>query len=227
MAAGRVCEVWWAAPAAPDTARLDGAAQTRMARLRRSEDRDRHATGVVLADAVVAARCGPDARVVRTPGEPLRVTGGALHVSVAHAGDWVAVALCAHAPVGVDVEPVAQALEVDALAGQVLAPSEREAFAAVAAGPERHRALLTWWTRKEAVLKATGDGLRIDPGLVQLAPPLDGGRPRLLAYPGRPELAARCTITDLRPGPDAIGAVAVLSSTLDAVIQHDGHPLLH
>jgi 4'-phosphopantetheinyl transferase len=225
--AGRVCEVWWAEPVAPDTQRLDGATQARMARLRRTEDRQRHATGVVLLDSVVAARGGPDARVVRTPGEPLLVTGAALHASVAHAGAWVAVALCAHAPVGVDVEPLEQELELDTLAEHVLTPAERETLAAGASGAaERRRALLTWWTRKEAVVKATGDGLRVEPARVQLAPPDDGRPPRLLAYPGRPELPASCTIADLRPGPDAVGAVAVLSAVLDGVLEHDGRDLL-
>lgn len=76
------------------------------------------------------------------PGEP------ELHVSLAHAGGWVA-AVVADAPCGVDVEPV-RPLDVPPVA---LTPGEQAAL--TAADPSGRSALfLAWWTRKEAAAKA-------------------------------------------------------------------------
>jgi 4'-phosphopantetheinyl transferase len=203
---------------------LDEGVRRRIAALRRREDQERHATGAVLADALARVHGGGDARVVRRRGEAPSVDGAEVSLSVAHGGAWVVVAVAALAPVGVDVEPLTQTIDVEGLAEQVLAPSERDALIADPNQARRARALLTAWARKEAVLKATGDGLRVDPRDVVLSPP--GTPPRLLAFAGRPELAGACAIADLAPDDEHVGAVAVLAPEPIALEQANGAALL-
>jgi 4'-phosphopantetheinyl transferase len=208
----------------PAAEALDEDVRRRVAALRRDEDRARHATGAVVADRLARAHGGPEARVVRRRGEAPVVEGASVFLSVAHGGGWVAVAVAAVGPVGVDVEPLHRSLDVDGLAGEVLAPAEREVLALVYGDDARRRALLTWWTRKEAVVKATGDGLRVDPREVVVSPP--DTPPRLVAFAGRPELVGGCAIADLAPDDEHVGAVAVLAAEPVTLTQVDGAALL-
>ena len=74
------------------------------------------------------------------------------HVSMAHAGNLAVVALAGQ-PVGIDLEPLG-------------------------ADPDALRT----WVRTEAVLKATGHGLDVDPSFIEVSDPLD--TPRLLSWKG-------------------------------------------
>jgi 4'-phosphopantetheinyl transferase len=86
-------------------------------------------------------------------GRPLVSGGRRVHVSIAHAADR-AFAVAAFAPVGIDAEPH---------------DTPRDRLAAVGELTRRRRLdPLGAWTRIEAVLKADGRGLRVDPGEVVL-----------------------------------------------------------
>lgn len=147
------------------------------------------------------------------------VVGAALNVSLSHSGDRVAVALCADGPVGVDVEQVSD-VDVETMLEFVLGDAERRAFGEVRGRPARLRAFLRYWTRKESVLKATGDGLRIPMRHVTLGPPDEP--PRLTGFTGRPELVGAACLTDLHPGPGYVGALTVLSAAPVRVRELDG-----
>ncbi|MGX6449922.1 4'-phosphopantetheinyl transferase family protein, partial [Patulibacter sp. S7RM1-6] len=95
-------------------------------------------------------------------GRPV-VPGTPLPLSIAHAGALVLVAVAADGrPVGIDVEggPDAARIVGPELEDAAATPAERAALRALpaAAGAD---AFLTLWTRKEAVLKATGRGLTV------------------------------------------------------------------
>lgn len=92
----------------------------------------------------------------------------AVEFSLSHSGELVAVALCLDAPVGVDVERVPEPSAELPL--PVLSPAERAAYDLVPE-PARAAAFTTYWVRKEAVLKATGEGLRVDPARLTVAAP--------------------------------------------------------
>jgi 4'-phosphopantetheinyl transferase len=113
------------------------------------------AAAVVLGHA--CPRCGGDdhGRPVLLPTAAVRRP---VHVSVARAGDLSVVAISAARPVGVDVEPV-DAAGFPGFDDVALHPDERAATPA-----ERTRA----WVRKEALLKAYGLGLAVDPRHVRL-----------------------------------------------------------
>jgi 4'-phosphopantetheinyl transferase len=101
-------------------------------------------------------------------GRPL-VSGGArrVHVSIAHAADR-AFAVAAFAPIGIDAEPH---------------DTPRDRLAAVGELTGRRRLdPLGAWTRIEAVLKADGRGLRVDPGEVVLRRRRAGVRDRDARY---------------------------------------------
>lgn len=84
-------------------------------------------------------------------------------VSLARAQDLVVVAVSTGGPVGVDIEGV----DAPAFSGfGAVALHERERAVTV-----RERAIV--WTRKESLLKATGQGLRIDPRWVEMSAPAD------------------------------------------------------
>lgn len=90
-----------------------------------------------------------------------------LHTSRSYTDGLLAVAVSAAGPVGVDVEQV-RGTAFDGFAEVALAPAERD-------GNPSGRARA--WTRKEAVLKARGTGLTIDPRTVDVRRDRVRGRP--------------------------------------------------
>lgn len=105
-------------------------------------------------------------------GRPSLRRGG--FVSLSHVDDLHLFATSDAAPVGVDIDAV-DATKFNGFDGVVLHPHER-AHAPV------ERAVT--WTRKESLLKATGDGLTVDPRLVRLSDP--DASPVLLEWSGGP-----------------------------------------
>jgi 4'-phosphopantetheinyl transferase len=188
----------------------------RREQLRRPIDQDRFTVAAALLRLVLAGHTGTDpsrltidrscADCGRMHGKPA-LPGSGLAVSVSHAGDRVAVA-CGRLPqVGVDVEQMLTAVAVDDLVGTVLHDSEARCLAEL--DPARRRwGFFTYWTRKEAVLKTTGDGLRVGmPALTVSAP---DEPPELRSFAPRPELVGRFAMAPLHPGGDyaaALGAV--------------------
>lgn len=136
----------WALADAPDagTARAD------------ADDLVRHVVGEVCAvDAgdVAVARVCPGCGS-REHGRPVATVAGRRgpHVSISRAGGLVCVAVTDAGPVGVDVE-LSGAAGFGDFATVGLHPLERSRGA--------HEQTRTW-VRKEALVKATGDGLRLD-----------------------------------------------------------------
>ena len=230
---------------------LDETERKRWAAYRRDADRERFLAGCVLAKAALARYAGlrpADVRFDRTCGqcgEPHgkpafaggtvaggtvaggTVSGGALEHSVAHSGDLVAVAVAGN-PVGVDVEqldgrshPLGGDGDPEALGRLVLSAAEQAALAAIPP-PGRARAFLVAWTRKEAVTKATGDGMRAAFSEVVVA--ADAGPPRLVAWP-YPRDPRAVTLLDLDAAPGYVAALAILGHCA-TVAPRDGSALL-
>ncbi len=221
------CDVWWgevAAYAPWHDALLSPAERGRRDRYAFEADRARFAVGAALLRLVAGRMLGvaPERvevdRRCQACGQPHgkpRVGGAGPHLSVSHSGDYVAVATCQDAPVGIDVENDARRTDYQALVGHVLGPAEAPAAVDAAA-------FLRYWVRKEALVKATGDGLGAGLRKVTVSPP--GEAARLLAYPGRPGLQA--ALHDLAGRPGHPAAVAVLTSCPLEVAEHDAAPLL-
>jgi 4'-phosphopantetheinyl transferase len=120
-----------------------------------------------------------------------------LHVSLSRTRDLVAVAVSTDAPVGVDVERVAD--------------TRFEGFDAVATHPTEQtrdlddRARAVSWVRKEAALKALGVGLRVDPS--SFVTPRDGVLAEVV--PGMPWV----TVVDVDAPTGCVAAVALASGS--------------
>src|SRR6202022_3674261 len=117
-------------------------------------------------------------------------------------------------PLGRDGDP-------KALARLVLADAERTALAAGHLSG-RARQFLVAWTRKEAVTKATGDGLRASFSDVVVA--ADAGPPRLVSWPYPPSPHS-VSLLDRDADPGYVAALAVIGRC-EAVRARDGSALL-
>lgn len=164
-------------------------------------------TGVARDDFVVTRRCPDCGREHGRPViSPARPEGSAavrdVEVSVSHSGPWVVVALSSGVPVGVDIEVEADGATTGLRSDLVLHPREVER------APVTSDRLLRTWVRKEALLKATGDGLRLPPAGILLGE----GRVTVEAWEERPELARRAAIVDLDAPTGVVGAVAVVGA---------------
>ncbi|MEU4294147.1 4'-phosphopantetheinyl transferase superfamily protein [Kribbella sp. NPDC026596] len=209
-----VTEVWWARI---DQARdefaddLDEVERGRLAAYLRDEDRARFLLGCTIVRRLLAARFLSPAAKVRLDrtcpdcGKPHgKVRADGVELSVTHSGDLVGVAIGDH-PVGLDVEKIDPGMDVDGVARMALAPEEVQELRRYD-GIERVRAFTTYWTRKEAVVKATGDGLRTD--LRRVAVP-DG-----------------IQLQELAVGPDHRAALAVVCAEPPVVNVKDASQLL-
>lgn len=130
--------------------------------------------------SAAAIRVARDAR-----GRPIICGRDDFGISVSHSMGLVLVAIGQHCRVGVDVEAIIDRglvrLRYHALTDAELADLELHDL------PRQPEVLLSYWTRKEALLKAAGFGLAVDPRLIEL-PPVDGSA-HPLAVPdalGRP-----------------------------------------
>jgi 4'-phosphopantetheinyl transferase len=128
-----------------------------------------------------------------------------LHISISHAGGLAVAAICEHGPIGVDVEHIETRRPLLPIAKRFYSPEEYARLDGCSAD-ERAALFHQWWTRKEAVLKATGDGLR--GGLsVRVDSEPDGGGWRRVDMPGREQ---PLFVRDLpTPDPGIVGAVAL------------------
>ena len=91
-------------------------------------------------------------------GKPLLPDHPHLHFNLSHSGSLMALAVTGAGPVGVDVERIDTTHRLDDLVDRYFAPAEAAAFRALEE-PLRPQAFFDIWTRKEAFIKVTGEGL--------------------------------------------------------------------
>ena len=169
---------------------LDAAERERAARFRFPPDRRNYIITRGALRRILAAQLMIEPRAVQLDrsvhGKPcLHLAQAATHLrfNVAHAADWALVAVASGREVGVDLEPVRPMPDAPELARRCLSPNERRRLDHAAPG-DVSREFLQLWTRKEAVLKASGLG--ISGGLTETdttESPLVGGRWQVLDLP--------------------------------------------
>lgn len=130
-----------------------------------------------------------------------------LHFNLAHTEDLALIAVTRIGVVGVDVEAVRPVKDVDALVARFFSARESALFQKVLAA-DKPQAFFNLWTRKEALLKATGEGITRSLSLVEVSF-LPGDPARLLAISGDELKAAEWTLRDFSPAPGFVGALAI------------------
>ena len=135
-----------------------------------------------------------------------------IHFNVSHSGDLALCALCSGHAVGVDIEWAGRRLlreeaEMLRLAKRFFSPAELAALHALPSS-DRAQGFLNCWTRKEAYIKARGEGLSLplDQFTVSLAP---DETPALVHTDAGPEETSGWSIHTLHPGEGYVAAVAV------------------
>lgn len=193
----------------------------RAARFRFDRDRRRFVAGrsalrsliasyLDVAPADVAFGYGPQ-------GKPF-VPGAPLSFNVSHSGACAVYAFGACLEIGVDVEILDHARYSDRVAERFFSPQEVAALEGLAPD-ERAAAFLRCWTRKEAFIKARGEGLSLPLHEfdVAFAP---GATPRILRTAWSAQEPAEWTLRDISGFcPGAVAALAVRSAEADAVFK--------
>ena len=130
-----------------------------------------------------------------------------LEFNLSHSGGCGLLAVTRGRRVGVDVERVRADFAGEDIARRFFAPAEVEALAGFA--PDQYATgFFRCWTRKEAYVKARGDGLSL--ALDRFEVPLDQGATRALASClDDPSECGRWSLREVVPAPGYLGALVV------------------
>lgn len=200
--------------AAQDLALLSGEEQARAARFKVEDPRRRFVAARAFLRETVGRAVGLDpARVelgTAARGKPFLANapaGTEVSFNLSHSRGLAVLAMTRTRVVGVDLEHLRHDVDVDGLSRRFFAPREREAILAL---PERERgaAFFACWTRKEAYLKALGDGLGIplDRFEVSCVP---GAPPALLVDHAEPGAAGAWEMRSFNLVPGTAAALVV------------------
>ena len=144
-----------------------------------------------------------------------------LRFNISHTRGLAAVALALDHDVGVDVECLERSVDWPLMAKRILCERENAEVNALPEA-EKQAAFFKGWVCKEAVLKATGEGIAggMDQVEVSLSP---GKEARLLAFRGDTSASSRWTLHTLSISPNVVAAVAVDAPNVSLVVrQWDG-----
>lgn len=211
---------------ADDDPALDAPERARAARFAFPRDRRRYVAAHTALRRILAGYVGapPAALPLRASdtGKPLLALPGAPAFNLSHAGGLALLAVGHVRALGIDVEAVRPLPDADLLARRCFTPAECVMIAATAP-QQRALAVMTCWTRKEALLKATGDGLGRDPAGIHVGA---DAVPRHVAVPRNGDAAPwSIALRTFRPAPGHIAAYGVALG--DAPASGDDPPVTH
>ncbi len=130
-----------------------------------------------------------------------------LDFNLSHSGGCGLIAVTRGRRVGVDVERIRTDFACEEIARRFFAPAEVDALAA-SAPHEYATAFFRCWTRKEAYVKARGDGLTL--ALDRFEVTLEAAATRALASClDDPSESSRWSLREIVPGPGYLGALVV------------------
>lgn len=198
---------------------LDEQERHRRDRFLREADRARYQTAHVGARLLLGAYLGVPPETLRFSrdcrhcgadhGKPVVCEVAVpLDFSLTHSGDQVAIAVAAE-PVGVDVQEIETGNDLTALSTVALSATELGWLRQQP--PELVReGFFGYWTRKEALLKATGHGLAVAMTEITISPPTEPAR--LVSWTATKPLTEPVRLYDVPVVPGYAGSVAVLTA---------------
>ena len=180
----------------------------------------RHLLGACLQIAPASLVFGQQSQ-----GKPFLLQPNAGHdvaFNLSHSGGMLAIALGRGREIGVDIEFIHGLADFRELAPHFFSPRELAELHALPKTQQR-AAFFNGWTRKEAWLKATGEGLTDSLPRIQvtLTP---GMKPDLLGVPGSCEAARWWSMAEIPLPPDFAGAVVFSGSKINK--SRSGEPYL-
>jgi len=138
---------------------------------------------------------------------PLAAGSGGLQFNLSNSDEMALVGFVRGVEIGVDIEFMKSMPDCVEISERFFSHSEREVLRSLPL-EVREEAFFNCWTRKEAYLKAVGEGLAapLDSFDVTLAP---GEPPRMLTLEGDAARASRWVFRHFRPAEKYIGALAI------------------
>ena len=139
-------------------------------------------------------------------GKPALASTTHIEFNLTHSGRLAVIALTLDRPIGVDVEHIRPLSDIQEIADRFFCPEEASEVMSLPHA-ERERAFFRCWTRKEAYIKAIGDGLStpLDSFRVTVKP----NTPARIIHVANDSVAAKAwMLQDLQLAPDYTGALA-------------------
>lgn len=139
-------------------------------------------------------------------------SGGPLHFNLAHSDDLAVFAISRISGIGIDVERLRPLNDAESIAERFFSARETKVLKTLPSS-QKETGFFNLWTRKEAWLKATGEG--IGELLSQVEVSLKPGEPaRLLSLFDDPHAASKWTLREIVPAPGYLGALAAPTNDL-------------
>jgi 4'-phosphopantetheinyl transferase len=186
----------------------------RASRFHFSRDRQRYAASRALLRMILAGYVGADPAELtfsysakEKPSLGGAHAGSGITFNISHSGGIALLAFTRRREVGVDVEQIRDDFDCDGIARRFFSAHEQQQLFVL---PAEQRAIgfFRCWTRKEAYIKATGDGLSLP--LTQFDVSLKtGGENALMATRPDGAEAERWQLREVPAGPGFVAAICV------------------
>ncbi|MFM1872310.1 MAG: hypothetical protein RL398_1732 [Planctomycetota bacterium] len=201
----------WAVPLTgePDSGPgvLSPAELQRVDRFRFVDHRRRFQIGHSALRRILACYLGVDPRAIEftqgARGKPYLASAGP-YFNLSHSGKLALIAV-SRSEVGVDLEKVRRLDSLTEIARRHFAAPEFATLESLQ-GAERELAFYRCWTRKEAYIKALGEGLSLSLDSFEVGL---GADPEFVACHDGRENPAQWSLLDVSPGPDFVAAAAL------------------
>jgi 4'-phosphopantetheinyl transferase len=200
---------------------LSSEERERAAQFRFDRDRDRYIAAHGILRVILSSYLPqPPSLIYGANGKPA-LACGSLHFNLSHADDRAVIAVSATTELGVDLERVRVESDARSIAEFCFSPSERKALSLLPQSLQAE-AFFKCWTRKEAFVKALGDGLSYP--LTAFSVSLGGSPdespddpPRILDLAGDEQAAAQWSVRHLAPESGYVGAIVARHPILAVV----------
>lgn len=191
----------------------------RASRFRQASDAQRFVTARGVLRTVLGQYLDQPARNVQIcygqAGKPALAVDAALQFNVSHSAEMVLVAISRQRAVGVDVEHISPMLDFEPLADHFFFPTEKAAIEMAPVYMKRRAFFLTW-SRKEALLKAQGEGL---PALPNLCPMPAVANSFFITLRVVNQKSTEWVVSDLSVGSHYAAAVAAEGATMRVTLR--------